>query len=337
MRPITQISPQLCFLGHDLSVPTKGAHLRPRRRHPETTAFSNKPPSCRVQEHRYTCVYFVSFSLPLLIQVVQLRNMFTIRRRPPRPLRSKRPHRSGSSCFKPTTATTDGMRFATATYHAASGPQTSTPRRFRRTLTLIQHCDLSASGGTTTQLRSQLGRSELRISPSPCRQSTHRCRYEMYRRGAVLTLRICGRMYITIVELSEDERSAARELRENSCLSSACREPDNADCSATYDDGSDDGAHRDAASRFDFSDGDNEPAAVPSISAGSEPQDVSNSEYDDAEEYYSAEEDGETGFGEGFRTWCHNIGMSSRCARPPPHVLSLGLYSIVTGVTDHRP
>ncbi|EIW51881.1 uncharacterized protein TRAVEDRAFT_54300 [Trametes versicolor FP-101664 SS1] len=90
-------------------------------------------------------------------------------------------------------------------------------------------------------------------------------------RIADLTFTMQTKMYITIVELSEDERSAAREPRENSCLSSACRDPDNADCSATYDDRSDDGANREAAGRFDLSDGDSEPAAVPSISAGSEP------------------------------------------------------------------
>lgn len=331
MRRVTQISIQLRFLGHDLPLPTKGAHLRPRRRCPETTAFGNGPPCCREQEHRYTCVYFVSFSMFLLIQTVQPRNTSIIRRRPLRPLRSTHPYRSGSSCCKPTTATTDGMRSTMATYHAVSGPRTSTPRRFRRISFSIQRCDLSASGGTTTQLQSRPGRSELEISPSPSRQSTHRCRgCRTHRRGAVLILLTRGRMYITIVELSEDERSAARELRENSCLSSACRDPNNADCSATYDDGnddgSDDGANRDAASRFDFSDGDNKPAAVPSVSAGSEPQDVTNSEYDDAEEYYSAEEDGETDFGESL-TWCHSIGTSCRCARPPPHEkFSLSAY-----------
>ncbi|KAL1939172.1 hypothetical protein VTO73DRAFT_10213 [Trametes versicolor] len=118
-------------------------------------------------------------------------------------------------------------------------------------------------------------------------------------RIADLTFTMQTKMYITIVELSEDERSAAGELRENSCLSSACCDPDNTDCSATYDDGSDDGANRDADSRSDLSDGENEPATVPSISAGSEPQDVMNSAYDDAEEYYSAEEYEVTGLGEG--------------------------------------
>lgn len=139
-------------------------------------------------------------------------------------------------------------------------------------------------------------------------------------------------MYATIVELSQDERMAARELREDCYyINPSDRDfPDSDDpdsyLSATYNNNEYDGADRDTAGYLDLSDADDRPCRVRSEDADSKPQDVTNSEYDNTEGYYSAEEDAENSFGESS-TWYHGTGTSCRCAWPLPlHVLFFGLY-----------
>ncbi len=99
-------------------------------------------------------------------------------------------------------------------------------------------------------------------------------------------------MSITFLQLSEDELLTLRELQESLCSTSKSDAGDSdesgADGFATHDnsdeDNNGDGAFESSGS------GDRPATEVRSESTDSDYQDMTDSEYDDTEEYYSAEE-----------------------------------------------